>query len=98
MLLPVGQPGSTLFHVSLNASLYAHRRDRASSLHWIGESRAERALGVKFAGSNPIVAAGNQIFNGDGNMTLARFETTVDDAISTPTPGPSPSPRMRWLR
>jgi uncharacterized delta-60 repeat protein len=38
----------------------------------------ECALGVRFAGTHHIVAAGVQQFNGDRNMALARFETTVD--------------------
>jgi uncharacterized delta-60 repeat protein len=38
----------------------------------------ECALGVKFIGANKIVLAGYQQFNGDHNMALARFETTVN--------------------
>jgi uncharacterized delta-60 repeat protein len=38
----------------------------------------ECALGVKFIGSNKLVLAGYQQFNGDRNMALARFETTVN--------------------
>jgi hypothetical protein len=38
----------------------------------------ECALGVRFAGTHHIVAAGVQQFNGDRNMALARFETTPD--------------------
>jgi uncharacterized delta-60 repeat protein len=37
----------------------------------------DRALSVKFIGSNKIILAGVQEFNGDQNMALARFETTV---------------------
>jgi uncharacterized delta-60 repeat protein len=38
----------------------------------------ECALGVQFAGASRLIAAGVQQFNGDRNMALARFETTVD--------------------
>jgi len=38
----------------------------------------DRALGVKFIGANKIVLAGLQEFDGDRNMALARFETTVN--------------------
>lgn len=40
-----------------------------------------RALGVKFVGSNKILMAGYQKFNGDQNMALARFETTVNPNV-----------------
>jgi uncharacterized delta-60 repeat protein len=43
-----------------------------------GFAGSECALGVKFTGANGIVAAGWQSFNGNGNMALARFETTPD--------------------
>jgi uncharacterized delta-60 repeat protein len=41
----------------------------------------DRALGVKFVGSNKIILAGVQEFNGDHNMALARFETTVNPNV-----------------
>jgi uncharacterized delta-60 repeat protein len=44
---------------------------------------SECARGVKFFGSNKIIAAGLQEFNGDGNFALARFETTALPAPPT---------------
>lgn len=46
----------------------------------------ECALGVKFAGSNSILAAGYQSVFGNTNMALARFETT---SPTMPPPGDS---------
>jgi uncharacterized delta-60 repeat protein len=51
------------------------------------------ARGVKFAGQDRIVIAGNQglhPFSGDDNIALARFMTTPDTSAPTPTPDPSP--------
>jgi hypothetical protein len=50
----------------------------------------ECAYGVKFTGSNKIIAAGVQISNGNENMALARFETTIGPDPN-PTPGPGDS-------
>jgi uncharacterized delta-60 repeat protein len=41
----------------------------------------DQALGVKFVGSNKIILAGYQEFNGDQNMALARFETTINPNV-----------------
>jgi uncharacterized delta-60 repeat protein len=43
------------------------------------------AQGVRFAGSDRLLAAGMEEFNGDANMALARFETTLDTGLPPPT-------------
>ena len=41
----------------------------------------ECAFGVKFAGANKVILAGHEQFNGDQNMALARFDTTINPNV-----------------
>jgi uncharacterized delta-60 repeat protein len=66
----------------LNAQLYTPIKPTAD---FVGND--ECALGVKFTGSNQILAAGYHTLSGDSNFALARFETT---------PGPTPPPPPQY--
>lgn len=51
-------------------------------------------LAVRFGGSNKILLAGTHGFQGDHNMTLARFETIPDATVSVDGPTPA-GPTLR---
>ena len=48
---------------------------------------ATTGLAVRFAGPNQIVLAGSHFFQGDRNMTLARFEAIPNLTVSVDEPG-----------
>jgi len=50
----------------------------------------ECAFGVQYTGTNKLVAAATQTFNGDANLAVARFETTVDPTVDVPAPDRGP--------
>jgi hypothetical protein len=52
----------------------------------------ECAAGAAFAGPNRILLGGKQIYGSDQNFALARFETTLQPNVPTPTSSPVPSP------
>ena len=52
---------------------------------------SECAAGVAFTGRSAVVLAGHHAFEGDRNIALARFETTIDPAVDAPTATPPPT-------
>jgi hypothetical protein len=50
----------------------------------------ECAYAVKFVGTNKLLVAGTQTWNGDRNLALARFETTPDATVDVGDPVATP--------